>query len=388
MIFSSFHKKQNKELNKGFSLLEVLVAIIILGLVATPILRAFVTSARLSSDSRKKQIATAFATNVCETMKGYDPKGFDGGNTTINGDDYTVDSATGNDYSLTVRSSEYDDYEVKLTVSGKSGFVKDLKEVKDISPFCDAIFEEDPGLTIQAYNEICADIADWLNTVDEEYVYTAQDVKNSFRGDFTVKREVKCTVSASTVTMTITFRTQADSVPYHRLSGVTATGNPGVADKTVTLSEPVIFNNSATGAPLERVYLYYYPAYSNYNATGYEISEDKIVIENNSGSEDINFYLVKQIEHTNRNLATSEATYTPVVSLSSAGTGNEVLFHNLNQDISGTGVPGGFTISGCTAKTFDELVEEKEEVLVYDLDIKVFKKSDPLTCVFELKGTR
>ena len=56
--------------NLGFSLIEVLLAIVILGLVAAPILQIFVTSAQMNLRSRKLMAATDVANVTMEYLTG------------------------------------------------------------------------------------------------------------------------------------------------------------------------------------------------------------------------------------------------------------------------------------------------------------------------------
>lgn len=56
--------------NLGFSLIEVLLAIVILGLVAAPILQLFVTSAQMNIRSRKLMAATDVANATMEYLTG------------------------------------------------------------------------------------------------------------------------------------------------------------------------------------------------------------------------------------------------------------------------------------------------------------------------------
>lgn len=60
-------KKQNK--NRGFTLVEVLVAVAILGVAVAPILSSFVSVARVNSTSRKRLSATIVAESLMETVK-------------------------------------------------------------------------------------------------------------------------------------------------------------------------------------------------------------------------------------------------------------------------------------------------------------------------------
>lgn len=69
---------KNANNNRGFSLVEVLLAIVILGLVAAPILQMFVTSAQINLRSRKLMAATDVATVTMEYMNGMKFDGDDG----------------------------------------------------------------------------------------------------------------------------------------------------------------------------------------------------------------------------------------------------------------------------------------------------------------------
>ncbi len=69
---------KNANNNRGFSLVEVLLAIVILGLVAAPILQMFVTSAQINLRSRKLMAATDVATITMEYMNGMKFDGDDG----------------------------------------------------------------------------------------------------------------------------------------------------------------------------------------------------------------------------------------------------------------------------------------------------------------------
>lgn len=63
------NKFKNNKLNKGFTLIEVLVAVIILSIVCIPIFRAMVTSFNTTAKSKYKMVATNAAENIMEDMK-------------------------------------------------------------------------------------------------------------------------------------------------------------------------------------------------------------------------------------------------------------------------------------------------------------------------------
>ena len=70
-------KKQNDSLqqlnsNAGFSLVELLIAVIILAIIVVPMLHGFITSARMNGKARVAQRATTVAQYIMEGLKAYD----------------------------------------------------------------------------------------------------------------------------------------------------------------------------------------------------------------------------------------------------------------------------------------------------------------------------
>ncbi|MEG2001242.1 MAG: type II secretion system protein, partial [Evtepia sp.] len=55
--------------NKGFSLVEMLVALVMLALIITPLLHSFVTATRTSEKARATGDATAAAQNIVESLE-------------------------------------------------------------------------------------------------------------------------------------------------------------------------------------------------------------------------------------------------------------------------------------------------------------------------------
>lgn len=67
-------KKKDIWNNKGFSLIELLVAITLFAIIIAPVLNSFVTSARINRDARKTMIATDVAQTI---MEGFADKSYE-----------------------------------------------------------------------------------------------------------------------------------------------------------------------------------------------------------------------------------------------------------------------------------------------------------------------
>lgn len=65
------HTKEKQLNNEGFSLVELLIAIVILAIIVIPLLHTFVTSARTSAKARNTMHATAIAEDVMEDFEAY-----------------------------------------------------------------------------------------------------------------------------------------------------------------------------------------------------------------------------------------------------------------------------------------------------------------------------
>ena len=65
------HMPRKQLNNEGFSLVELLIAIVILSIIVVPLLHSFVTSARTNAKSRSTMHATAIAEDIMEMFEAY-----------------------------------------------------------------------------------------------------------------------------------------------------------------------------------------------------------------------------------------------------------------------------------------------------------------------------
>ncbi|MCR4787626.1 MAG: prepilin-type N-terminal cleavage/methylation domain-containing protein [Lachnospiraceae bacterium] len=174
--------RRNKELNnhtlvsldKGFTLIEVLVAVIIIAIVSIPVFRAFVTSANTTSRSKMKMKATNAAQNIMEDLSslsveetlrkyGHVTKPDDLKDLGIIADGMNKNPYTDDEGNTIV--PEYADRAYRITIDGTDPtYDKDLNEALDAGYkaeiFLDPTFYSySNGLNVSNFNLLSSDIA-------------------------------------------------------------------------------------------------------------------------------------------------------------------------------------------------------------------------------------
>ena len=162
--------------NEGFSLVELLIAIVILAIIVVPLLHSFVTSARTNAKARNTMRATAIAEDVMENFeayslgeleKSYKAQGFtvqgsDGTGVDADGDG-TIDPGTAGEWLFSgslaedsVTSGQYD-VVIRLNPSGyhqtdlKGINDKQLVDLQNLSGTTNAVYQENGGEALEAY---------------------------------------------------------------------------------------------------------------------------------------------------------------------------------------------------------------------------------------------
>ena len=298
--------KRVKPDNSGFTLLEVLIAAIILAIVAIPILHAFVTTANTSAKAKVKMNATNAAENIMEDIKGMS---IDDISQKYAGVNPAVPNARGQYYidGLGSATDETVAYEYTITSSDPS-FSKDLNKLLDngytatinidpsyypninsvnlasfdtVNGNSSAILSLTPQMEDAVYNEF----TDRNKKLEVDYIKA--DAYEYFRDN--LKREIRIDITKNGKT------TDKDGEEVDRLV-VTATISYYIdADQVVPVGleskkaySKKIFDNASTGNKLQSVLIFYPPRYSN------AADDGDIMIIHNRDSVVTNLYVVAQ----------------------------------------------------------------------------------------------
>lgn len=412
--------------NKGFSLVEVIVAIIIVMVASAPVLSCFVDSARYNAKAKVNQYITGAAQSVMEGVKANDidklveqftdpdPTRFKVVSSPVPGvSAFTAYSMDARDPMATIADPyvfringmpfEGNVFDAVITVSpfGTAGDpnygINEVDYIENMNGFRDAIYTEQTDLLTTAYNSALDDIVADLNAVSGSRRVNALGVIEWY-GDFTrdklFESQYKSKIAVDRVTevsatgggsqkvdVTIKINVEVKNLEY----------KPGLYfSKTYskTVDSVEIYDNSATvgaGATLENVFLFVYPAYKS-SAIKYSINADKYNIVNNlSGSTPLNVFFVKQVNnsYSSGELNTYENLYKPTINCNSYVN----LYHNTNDNLAGGTMSGDTNISALsTSHIIDGLTNRENQGLLYSINVDLYNSGDT-DIIYSLTGT-
>ena len=232
------HRKKRQLNNEGFSLVELLIAIVILSIIVVPLLHSFVTSARTNAKSRTTMHATAIAEDVMEMFEahsleemsdiytGASPAGFT--NTAVKDDTTGIWTYTIRDDSTT--SGTYD-VVVKVDPTAYSAVNSVARvDISNLAGNLNAVYSEAADGAKEAYSYFGGGI------------YDANIIQNTTR-----KTEINIDSSKINVTLATGATVETDvylvtaSTTYHCDPGVLAMGRS--ANYPQTGADYVIFSN-------------------------------------------------------------------------------------------------------------------------------------------------
>lgn len=387
----AFKKGIQKQNNKGLSLVEVLVAVIIMSVVSIVFLQSFSYSMMLNKDAKVDQDGLAFAQSLMEGIKAYNIDQLDtqfGSTSTdpiaifdIGGGSHTksVDGSGVRTYTIdnAVFENNLYDAEIKITPTSQKG---NMVTIDDFNMYTDAFFIQDS----LEQDGLIAEVQSKLSAEGYTGAWDASKVTIT-------KRELTVTISNSGGGEKLT----AKSVYTYKASGFTKTDPlnpmlpitiPDIVDTYEVTYESSQYDNQGK-APLENLYVYYYPAYGD-PADGYiKCSSDIITVNNDSvGLEKI--YVLKQAYSSwgVNDLKNAEDNYSAVCNVTSASAVD--YYTNIHVCLEGTGSPGFSTGTwdNCSAPQLPWAEDTAETVLLYDVIVTV-KDNETSEVVCELVGS-
>lgn len=384
-------ERERKLNNEGFSLIEVLVAVIIIALVAGPILMSFVMSSRFNKDARISQDVNTVADSFMEEFKGgsleavytnpslhhFDAVSFDGtGKYTFSAKNYDFVGAK---------------YDIRAIVTPKS--TSTVVETEPIGDN-DFVFMQDLSYDKSCYDYLVGEVYNAWNAAasfGSDYPYiTDADKKDYISVDRVIKVNVGTNADSSkTVTVTYIYNYSVAEKTYT---------NPVTGDITVipsytgSISSDVSWapkpgavytKNYASATPLNRIYLCYSPVYAS--SSECRVRSDRIDI---TGAGVHTVYILKQQNpYLSGNLSYMEANYRMYV------TGSNY-YHNLDINLSSGNYDPTITYADSSKSLYlnpgTSMLTDKN--LVYDVKIEVYENGayghfGSKTPLYTLSGT-
>lgn len=406
-----------KKDNRGLSLVELIIAIIILAIAVTPLLRSFVTSANTNQKAKRIMRATSVAENIMEAMKPLTLEEivlqlsndgdaahmpvctlvpvFDSHQELLIAEN-EPNPAMGINYAASFvngawkfNGQESDKYYFALSGIELDGVKYDARICLDASDYYAA------DATASGYNDeelvqisgldLSKDVVYELETASEKKVYAefaerssryVSDVshaKNADDFEAALTRKI-------TVTITQTATTQEVSLT---LTYIAPTG--WVADDEREFSRSMQLYSGDMAKPLRYVYLLYPP---NYNSRAGSV-KDIFVIENYDKAE-CGIFLIKQVSAAATDLTSAEAFYVPGVELYEATSAAEDtlppvtwIYNNFNVNLGlRTAGMDNYTMADAAVYTYNSQTGDTarnmlnlKDILAKESELRLFKTS-------------
>ena len=346
IFFAKLNRKLSlKENNSGFTLLELLIAVLILAVAIIPMLNSFVVNARVTRKSKIKLRSTMIAQDIMEGLKGYTTEDV---NRQITGADdlrivdnpsitnpathkiisanVVLVSNNGLQASYGIKEMKYQgfDYDAKIDLNGAPYTESGNKTNTTVNP-------SGPPIPIKPNSDELAIIHDMNNNYDGLFMSDSYDVRRElFLKEL---REGEPPVfKANKVRRTFTIVLSNNGVTA--IGGQKQLANVEVKYETISagsVKDSFIKNYTAynnvdivdDGCKIRNLYFFYYPAYSgeyDVDGLGNKVNityEDKIIFTN-FDSIPVSFYIVKQIPPDSETdvlaeLYTKEMVYEPKI---------------------------------------------------------------------------
>ena len=406
-------KKFNSD-NSGVTLIELIIAVIVLSISIGPLLYTFVFSTRFNSESKTRQRSTSACQTVmesfkskdmktaCEQFKGtvsYDPSGtevitfdspFLAGNSatykfTQNAASTNAEVGTYEILGMTLTDAKYGEaakYDAVIEVT--EGYAtSDMPDVPVFDPRQDALWQETNSNYGSTYYDPYYVATDAVRTAVTNAGYNYDDITS-----INISREIKVICTSSTVDVSYSY-------PYTiSLSGMTLTGTINYT------ARPATENGSPLAMSLRNIYFYYYPAYkdSYVSSTTVNVLKDTLIVSNTAGS-NVNLFVYKQLDtvRTSYDLRSCENVYK--LYCASEGSAFATKVYDCIQtnlaDIAATNYDASMSSSLINdVGRGDGNISLETNVgpvtsglLSYNINIKIYKSSDHSEVLSEMNGT-
>lgn len=295
-------KMQKGQLNSaGFSLLEVLIAIVILSIVSIPLLHSFVTTAKTNSDASRLLRATQTAEYLIEdtkylTMKELTDKYSADSENSITVDEqgiYTFTVKNPEDMAAKLSEGSYVQMKLDPTLYSNANALN-LSDFSTVSASDSGIYTMAEAYDRRVYEEYVS-----RNTIAvqmEPDSYTSKDFtffKENLERTITLSIEKTGTVTNELGDTIILSKVNIDiSYLLKNYTGILQTG-----DEQYTVTDAELFDNTLSNTKLNSVFLFYNPRY----LSAIYHKGDKVVIENPDNVE-TTVYVVAQNGAEDENL--------------------------------------------------------------------------------------
>lgn len=368
--------------DRGFTLVELIVAIVILAIVFVPLLSAFVTGARTQAKSSQKNAATLAAQNIIEQIQADSIEAF---RSKLSGDaspyscSYSDASATGYTATVTATPVQQLSNDAKTPVNSQKVAVSNRMDAwVDMSGTNDTVLEEFKSMTADG------DV-------------TETELQQALHRNITI--ESKPSADGKNYNVTVTFNyygTIQYSVPNYdkdgkltgyRLETVSIGNNPSSNSDTnpvyaPTDTETITIPDFEKLATLKSEKKASYSLYISFKpitqSSKYYYNDDFTIINENGDGLDFNVFLINVLAD-----GTSTVNYSPrIVYLGQQDKSCARVFSNIPLRVgseeyraySGTsqppvGMPKTISIDGT-------LVEKKAVDRMYNIEVKVYSKND------------
>ena len=302
--------KKDNQYNKGFTLIEVLVAVIIISIVCIPIFRALVTAVKTTARSKEKMVAQNAASDIMEDLESLNIAGV-----------IEKYGASSDEKISTKNEDSTSPYTFNFT--GKSeiaGFDKSvneaLKKGYDITITIDpSKYSNTNSVNMGEFNTVSSDSAGILSlssTTDSKVSKDFEDLNADYRltdsgksapvtsqDDFLklLKREIRIDIEK-----TGTFikdgesydKVTVDATVSYLLAASDNTQQLIASDESTSVTKVTrqIFNNSSSEVPLSAIFIMYEPLYDACAANS-DFNGDIITVHNRDNIE-TDLYVVAQ----------------------------------------------------------------------------------------------